>query len=274
MKRRIFALLLAALTVLSVAACTQKDPSPAVTTGREETARPSESGELPPVSMPAEDTAGQTAAAVTERETTPATAPVTAPVTAPAAGTEQPGTDPAPVTAPPAVTTPPAPVTAPPETAAPGTEPVTAPVTSGGNETPEVPLPAPHTPTESEARLLSLINGERAKAGVPALTFSSRYYACAELRAREITKLFEHTRPNGSDCFTAYEACGKKRPARCAENIATCSGYSDYVAQLHTGLMNSAGHRANILDPDLRTVSLCFAQDVSGAYYLAELFQG
>ena len=250
MKRRIFALLLAALTVLSVAACAQKDPSPAVTTGREETARPSESGELPPVSMPAEDTAGQTAAAVTERETAPATDRV------------------------PAVTTPPAPVTAPPETAAPGTEPVTSPVTSGGNETPEVPLPAPHTPTESEARLLALINGERAKAGVPALTFSSRYYACAELRAREITKLFEHTRPNGSDCFTAYEACGKKRPARCAENIATCSGYSDYVTQLHSALMSSQSHRENILDPDLRTVSLCFAQDVSGAYYLAELFQG
>ena len=273
MKRRIFALLLAALTVLSVAACAQKDPSPAVTTGREETAAPAENGELPPVSMPAEETARQTDA-VTERETAPATDRATDRVTDRAPGTEEPGTDPAPVTAPPAVTTPPAPETAPPETAAPGTEPVTAPVTSGGNETPEVPLPVPHTPTESEEKLLSLINGERAKAGVPALTFSSRYYVCAELRAREITKLFEHTRPNGSDCFTAYEACGKKRPARCAENIATCSGYSDYVTQLHSALMSSQSHRENILDPDLRTVSLCFAQDVSGAYYLAELFQG
>ncbi|MBQ7171303.1 MAG: hypothetical protein IJR89_03385 [Clostridia bacterium] len=242
MKKRTIVLLLAALAVLFLAACGRKDPSPAVTTGAEGTAAvtaPSAGGdELPVVSLPAEDTTGPSGRTD--------------------AGTTGPAAETAPVTD------------------ATGTEAVTtaAASTGGPNETPEVQLPVPHTPTEEEARLLSLINEERAKAGAPALSFSSKYYPCAELRAREITKLFEHTRPNGGDCFTAYEACGKKRPDLCAENIATCSGYDDYVAQLHLSLMNSQAHRENILNPAYQTVSLCFARDMDGVWYLAELFQG
>lgn len=241
MKKRTFVLLLLALLLLLFAACGKKDPSPAVTTGADGTQTAPYTGaedELPVVSLPAEDTTGPSGSADD--------------------GTTGPAAETAPVTA------------------APGTEAVTtAPASTGGsNETPEVPLPAPHTPTEEEERLLSLINEERAKAGAPALSFSSKYYPCAELRAREITKLFEHTRPNGGDCFTVYEACGKKRPALSAENIATCSGCEDYVAQLHLSLMNSQAHRENILNLAYQTVSLCFARDINGVWYLAELFQG
>lgn len=252
MKKRTFVLLLLALLLLLFAACGKKDPSPAVTTGADGTQTApytGEENELPVVSLPAEDTTGR-AAGTTDRADAGTTGETASAVTGPAAQTE-------------------------PVTDAAGKETGTAAASTGGsNETPEVPLPVPHTPTEEEARLLSLINEERAKAGAPALSFSSKYYPCAELRAREITKLFEHTRPNGGDCFTAYEACGKKRPALSAENIATCSGYEDYVAQLHLSLMNSQAHRENILNPAYQTVSLCFARDIDGVWYLAELFQG
>ncbi len=99
--------------------------------------------------------------------------------------------------------------------------------------------------TQYENEVLRLVNVERAKQGLAALSAgSSAAMQAADVRADEIKTSFSHTRPNGSNCFTALEEAGVSYRAA-GENIA--SGYRT-PATVVEGWMNSAGHRANILN--------------------------
>jgi len=75
--------------------------------------------------------------------------------------------------------------------------------------------------------------------------------------------ILSHTGVNGSSATQRMDAAGFVRSGswRTAENIAVQSergpdGIMDDVAQLHTSLMNSPGHRANILNPDLDYIGI------------------
>ncbi len=95
-----------------------------------------------------------------------------------------------------------------------------------------------------EWQVLKLTNGERKKNGLPAFTTFAALDAAAQVRAWEIKTLMEHTRPDGSDCFTALN----KIPLLCAgENIAGGHTNAEWVVN---DWMNSPLHRANILQKD------------------------
>ena len=86
--------------------------------------------------------------------------------------------------------------------------------------------------------VLNLVNQERAKVGAPALSLDADLTTAAMQRAAEISLLFEHMRPDGSDCFSiSSKASG--------ENIA--AGSSTPAAVMKQW-MNSSGHRSNILN--------------------------
>ena len=86
--------------------------------------------------------------------------------------------------------------------------------------------------------VLNLVNQERASEGASALTLDAKLTEAAMQRAAEISLLFEHTRPDGSDCFSvSSKAYG--------ENIAAGSITPDAVM---SQWMNSSGHRSNILN--------------------------
>ena len=99
-----------------------------------------------------------------------------------------------------------------------------------------------------QADVLRLVNQRRAEAGLRALEPDPRLCAAAQIRADEITELFEHTRPDGSGCFTVLDSLGILR-GTAGENIAR--GY-DTPAEVVDGWMNSPDHRVNILDPAFR----------------------
>ena len=91
--------------------------------------------------------------------------------------------------------------------------------------------------------VIRLVNVERAKESLPALKEDANLAKAASLRASEIVENTSHTRPNGSDCFTAIENMSDYRAF--GENIA----YGQKTpAEVVEDWMHSPGHRANILD--------------------------
>ena len=94
-----------------------------------------------------------------------------------------------------------------------------------------------------EAEVVRLVNAERAKYGLAALTQNDGAQNVAHVRAKEIVQSFSHTRSDGRSCFTAASDLGVTYRSA-GENIAY--GYAT-PAQVVNGWMNSEGHRKNIL---------------------------
>lgn len=102
----------------------------------------------------------------------------------------------------------------------------------------------PEIPEGSLAmQVISLVNSERAKYGLEALTYDSLLSSAANTRAVEIKSLFSHTRPDGRSCFTALDETGYSY-RKAGENIAYGQRSAEEVMN---AWMNSEGHRANIL---------------------------
>jgi hypothetical protein len=118
-----------------------------------------------------------------------------------------------------------------------------------------------------EQYLLELINAERAKAGVQPLAFDNDLSEAAEGHSRWMLAqdVFSHTGSGGSSPTTRMKNAGYTLSGSWAtgENIAWATtrsptGYNDEVKLLHTNLMNSPGHRANLLNGNFREVGLGF----------------
>ena len=112
----------------------------------------------------------------------------------------------------------------------------------------------PQTTEESDyiSEVIRLVNQERAKEGLAALQTNDVISEAAQVRAAELPALFDHTRPDGSSCFTALDEAGV-RYWTAGENIA--AGYST-PEQVVEGWMNSTGHRANILSSSFTTIGV------------------
>lgn len=80
--------------------------------------------------------------------------------------------------------------------------------------------------------------------------------------------MFSHTRPDGSSCFSVIRG----RYTHVAENIA--AGHES-AAETVEQWMNSPGHRANILDPELEElgVGYCYAEGSDYDHYWVQLFR-
>lgn len=118
-----------------------------------------------------------------------------------------------------------------------------------------------------EQFMLELINAERAKVGAQPLAFDSDLNESAENHSSWMiaTDTFSHTGANGSSPGDRMSAAGYNFTGSWAwaENIAwmstrTPDGLQDEVQQLHTMLMNSAGHRANLLNDTFREIGVGF----------------
>lgn len=114
---------------------------------------------------------------------------------------------------------------------------------------------------EEAKKVLDLVNNARAENGLSPLTWSTDMDDAAKIRAAETTISFSHTRPDGTDCFTAH-------PMMIGENIAY--GYPD-AQSVFEGWMNSQGHRENILRGSFTTMCLA-AIEKDGIIYWAQLF--
>ncbi|MCM1244027.1 MAG: CAP domain-containing protein [Roseburia sp.] len=133
-----------------------------------------------------------------------------------------------------------------------------------------VTVKAKTTTKSSFARkVLNLVNKERAKEGLKPLKLDTALCQAAKLRAEEITENFDHTRPDGSSCFTilkenniSYRAAG--------ENIAAGQPTPEQVVE---GWMNSPGHRENIMSKEFGKLGVGYVKaDDEYGHYWVQLF--
>lgn len=112
-----------------------------------------------------------------------------------------------------------------------------------------------------EGELLRLVNAERDKKNLPTLKYSKDLAKAANVRARELTVTFSHTRPDGTTCFTVSEFVY-------GENIA--SGQTNPTAVVNSW-MNSQGHKDNILNETYKSAAIGCYND-GETYYWVLLF--
>ncbi|GGX43556.1 hypothetical protein GCM10007385_09340 [Tateyamaria omphalii] len=116
-----------------------------------------------------------------------------------------------------------------------------------------------------ERQMLDLINQERTSRGLDPLTLERRLNDASEDHSdwMDQTGNFSHTGINQSDPGDRMRDAGFNFSGNWTwgENIAFQSergapGISDDVIDLHNSLMNSPGHRANILNPDFELIGI------------------
>ena len=105
----------------------------------------------------------------------------------------------------------------------------------------------------AEQRMLDLVNGERASAGLQPLVADDRLRDIARQHSLEMFQddYFSHTSPTSGSPFDRMHAADIQFE-EAGENLA----YAPNVDIAHQGLMNSPGHRANVLRPEFGRVGI------------------
>ncbi|AEG59193.1 CAP domain-containing protein [Desulforamulus ruminis] len=125
--------------------------------------------------------------------------------------------------------------------------------------------------TSDEQAMLNLINKERAAAGLKPLTMDAALSQVARMKAEDMIRnnYFSHQSPTYGSPFDMMKSNGiTYRYA--GENLA---GAPD-VNTAHTNLMNSSGHRANILKSEYTKVGIGSASGGSYGKVFVQMFNG
>lgn len=134
---------------------------------------------------------------------------------------------------------------------------------------PETDTNIPDTDALSYAeQVVALVNTERAKAGLNALTLDTEIASAALVRAKETEISFSHTRPDGRGFSSVLTDNGIKFNGA-GENIAWGQRSPEEVMN---AWMNSEGHRANILNPKFTKIGVGYYQNAAGRNYWTQLF--
>jgi uncharacterized protein YkwD len=121
-----------------------------------------------------------------------------------------------------------------------------------------------------ENAMLAAHNAERDAAGLQPLVSDPRLVAIARLRAKDMIErqYIGHVSPTGESAYTLLVAAGVSYQLA-AENLVVNSAPDSQTVQLAmNGLMDSPGHRANILRPEFTRVGIGVATFVQTKYYI------
>ena len=119
--------------------------------------------------------------------------------------------------------------------------------------------------SQAELLMLGLINEERTSRGLDPLTINANLNDASEDHSQWMldTDTFSHTGQGGSSATQRIENADYALEGSwaTAENIGWQSergapGIADDVRDIHESLMNSPGHRANLLNPDLEDIGI------------------
>ena len=118
--------------------------------------------------------------------------------------------------------------------------------------------------------MISLVNEDRAANGLPALRFDAGLRAGALKHSQDMSasNYFSHTSPNYGSFSARIQASGVSYRTA-GENIALYNN----VEKAQAALMNSEGHRANILNSSFTRIGIGIVWNESkGAYYITQWF--
>lgn len=115
------------------------------------------------------------------------------------------------------------------------------------------------------SQVFRLVNQERARAGLNALTYNASLARLARLKSLDMSNLnyLNHTSPTYGTPAQMLQRFGIGY-RRLGENIA--GGYPTPEAVMR-GWMSSPGHRANILQPAFTDIGVGYAQGAPGSRY-------
>lgn len=119
--------------------------------------------------------------------------------------------------------------------------------------------------------MLSLVNQERTKAGLPVFTLDWKLTELARLKSQDMYKnnYFSHTSPTYGSPLNMERQAGYSARVMGAENIAKAATTS----RAHDLLMGSPGHKANILNPQHDSIGIGITK-TNGGVYVTQLFSG
>ncbi|MEL7563570.1 MAG: CAP domain-containing protein [Dehalobacterium sp.] len=116
------------------------------------------------------------------------------------------------------------------------------------------PTPAPTAGlTADEQKMVDLVNAERTAAGLPTLTVDMNLVKTARMKSQDMIdkNYFDHNSPTYGSPFDLMKSQGiSYRTA--GENLAG----NQTVEAAHKALMNSSGHRANILNKNFTKIGI------------------
>lgn len=149
-----------------------------------------------------------------------------------------------------------------------------------------LPLPAssPDTLAGDEQDFVERINAERTERGLNALTVDPLLVSAARAHSREMCDLdyFDHHSPTPGiktpmDRYLRWmHDAGGRTPdyLLVGENIFYCSVFNETydVGYGHQALMNSPGHRANILEARFTKIGLGVYHSADGRYWVTQMF--
>lgn len=155
-----------------------------------------------------------------------------------------------------------------------------APVVEPPAPAPQPPAPAPKTPatsqpvsglTAEENRMLSLVNQARTSQGLAPLAVDLRLVDLARKKSRDMiaNNYFGHNSPTYGSPFDMMRSAGVTY-RYAGENLAGTAS----VERAHELLMNSEGHRRNILNPNFDHVGIGIADGGPYGKMFTQMFIG
>lgn len=135
--------------------------------------------------------------------------------------------------------------------------------------------------TKLEVAMMGLVNAERAKAGLGALQWNDDLANVARAHSAEMRdkNYFSHESPTAglTTHLDRYRAAGHEPPRVIAENIFRAWGSPKQVSLVdiqggHDALMQSPGHRANILYRDVTHIGIGIATTTQGDLWITQMY--
>lgn len=118
---------------------------------------------------------------------------------------------------------------------------------------PEKPVRTPEGLREAERMMFEMVNRARTKGGLSPLKYDERLAAVARSHSRDMMRngFVAHISPTRGDITKRMEQA-KLRAMAFTENLAT----NRDIGSAHRGLMDSPGHRKNILHPNMNRIGI------------------
>lgn len=121
---------------------------------------------------------------------------------------------------------------------------------------------------QDEAAMLALVNRERSQRGIGTVVADEPLRAVGRAHSLDMFRrgYFSHYTPDGKDPFDRMDDAGI-RYQTAGENLAL----APTLESAHTGLMNSPGHKRNILDPHFHKLGIgCYQSGQYGMMFSQE----
>ncbi len=131
----------------------------------------------------------------------------------------------------------------------------------------------PRSTRTMEWHMLRLLNKDRKAHGLPGLFMQEDLREVARKHSRDMAKkdYFSHTNHQGKSPSDRLKKA-RVTDAISGENLAKIGGFAHPTVRAEIGLMNSPGHRANILNTKYNCVGMGVVKSATRIYYYTQNF--